>query len=361
MAGRGRNQLKKFLLVAAAGLMLMELPLQEPLQTAWAAEAGVAGEVSLTKGAALRPGDTIGILAPGSNDDIKDYDKAIRDLKKLGYKVKLGNSCTDRYGYFAGLDSTRAADLNRFFADDEVKAILCLRGGYGSARVLDKLDYGNIARHPKQLIGYSDVTALHIALGEKSSLSTVHGPMMSSFPEGIDEKNHKAGTFLQGLKGELYPGEVPLSSERHLEAVRPGKAEGIIMGGNLTVLVSLLGTPYEMKGDGALLLIEDVGEDTYRIDRMLWQLWQNGLLSRVNGILVGDMLGADDDWEEGDFRLPEVLEHYAKLSGKPMLKGLPVGHGKDNVYLPLGIHAVMQANEDGTASLWLDEATARAR
>ena len=133
------------------------------------------------------------------------------------------------------------------------------------------------------------------------------------------------------------------------------------MGGNLTVLVSLLGTPYEMKGEGALLLIEDVGEDTYRIDRMLWQLWQNGLLSRVNGILVGDMLGADDEWEEGDFRLPEVLEHYAKLAGKPMIKGLPAGHGQNNVYLPLGIHAVMEAQADGSASLKLDAATTQTK
>ena len=116
-----------------------------------------------------------------------------------------------------------------------------------------------------------------------------------------------------------------------------------------------------MKGDGALLLIEDVVEDTYRIDRMLWQLWQNGLLSRVNGILVGDMLGADDEWEEGDFRLPEVLEHYAKLAGKPMIKGLPAGHGKNNVYLPLGIHAVMEAQADGSASLKLDAATTQTK
>lgn len=356
-----QNWLRRFFLTAAMSLMLLPMQVQVELPAVWAAPVAAAAETSLSKSAALRPGDTIGILAPGTNDNIEDYDRAIRDLQKRGYKIKVGTSCRSRYGYFAGTDSTRAADLNRFFGDDEVQAILCLRGGYGSVRMLDKLDYALIASHPKQFIGYSDVTALHIALGEKSRLSTVHGPMLSSFEQGLDEKNDKADTFLRGLQGELYPGDLPLPPKCHLETVQPGRAEGIIMGGNLSVLISLLGTPYEMKGDGALLLIEDVGEDTYCIDRMLWQLWQNGLLSRVNGILVGDMLGVDEEWEEGDFRLSEVLEHYAKLAGKPMIKGLPVGHGQNNVYLPLGIHAVMEAQADGSASLKLDAATTQTK
>ena len=308
------------------------------------------------KGAALRPGDTIGVVAPGSHSDLKRYAQAIRDLEKLGYRLKFGDSCDARHGYYAGTDATRAADLNRFFADDEVKAILCLRGGWGSARLLDKLDYESIARHPKQLIGYSDVTALHIALGERCRLSTVHGPMLGSFSQGLDRQSYTAHGFLQGIAGGLYPGELPLPPGRRLEAVAPGEAEGVILGGNLSILVSLLGTPCEPKGEGALLLIEDVGESTYRIDRMLWQLWENGLLRRVNGILVGDMTDADKDAKEGDFRLPEVLAHYARLTGKPMIKGVPAGHGRDNAFLPLGIHSVMRANADGTASLWLDEA-----
>ena len=226
-----QNWLKKFFLTAAMSLMLLPLQVQVEPPAVWAAASVAAAETSLSKGAALRPGDTIGILAPASNDNIEDYDRAIRDLKKRGYKIKLGTSCRSRDGYFAGTDSTRAADLNRFFGDDEVQAILCLRGGYGSARVLDKLDYALIASHPKQFIGYSDVTALHIALGEKSRLSTVHGPMLSSFEQGLDEKNYKAGTFLRGLQGELYPGEIPLPPQRHLETVQLGRAEGIIMGG----------------------------------------------------------------------------------------------------------------------------------
>lgn len=343
--------------------MLSSLPVGFPMQagdsTAWAAEAKAHDEAERARGMALRPGDTIGILAPGSCDDIKDYAKAIRDLEKMGYKVKIGDSCNSQYGYFAGTDASRAAELNKFFADDEIKAILCMRGGYGTTRILDKLDYEMIARHPKQIIGYSDITALHVALGERSNLSTIHGPMLRSFPKGFEKSDEQADVFLRGLKGELYPGDLPMPQGRKLETVFPGEAEGIIMGGNLTLLTSMLGTPYELKGDGILLLIEDVDEVTYCIDRMLWQLWDSGLLSRVDGILVGDMTGAEAKWEEGDFHLEEVLDHYARLAGKPMIKGLPVGHGKDNVYLPLGIHAVMRANADGTASLSFDEAALR--
>ena len=310
---------------------------------------------SVAKGCALQPGDCIGILSPGFSEDTKKLEKAVRELKKMGFRLKFGNSYGGAHGYFAGTDSTRASDINRFFEDEEVKAILCTRGGYGSARLLDKLNYDAIARHPKQLIGYSDVTALHIALGERSHVATVHGPMLVSFRKGFRKTDYNASHFIKGLKGELYPGDIPMPEGKRLETVIPGTAEGAIIGGNLTVITSLLGTPYEMKGDGALLLIEDVDESTYRVDRMLNQLWQNGLLQRVNGILIGDFTGADDDWEEGDFRLDEVLLHYARLSGKPVLKGVPAGHKDNNLYIPLGVRAVMRANPDGTASLRIME------
>ena len=145
---------------------------------------------------------------------------------------------------------------------------------------------------------------------------------------------------------------------RKLQTVNEGVAEGIIVGGNLSIIASLVGTPYELSGKGALLFIEDVGEPSYKIDRLLQQLWQNGLLSRVNGILLGDFIGGEEDEEEGDFTKDEVLEYYARLIGKPVIKGLPAGHGRNNMFLPLGVHAIMVANDDGTASLCIDEAAA---
>ena len=350
--------MKKMICAAAMGLMMTFsswagsscLP-----QPAAALCAPRAGALEMVRGRALQTGDTIGVLAPASNTDIGELQNAIKYLKGLGYQVKLAPSCSAQYGYFAGTDSQRAADLNHFFADEEVKAILCLRGGYGSARVLDKLDYEAIRQHPKQFIGYSDITALHIALGEKSRLATVHGPMLTSLEDNTPQKAFTKEIFAKGVSGSLYPGEIPLPEGKKLQAIIAGRAEGPIIGGNLTMVQSLIGTPYELQGDGAILFLEDVGEATYGIDRTLQQLWQSGLLSRVNGVIIGDFTGADDDYEEGDFRLEEVLAYYARLSGKPWLKGVPAGHDKDNIYLPFGTRAVMETHEDGRASLSIIE------
>ena len=302
---------------------------------------------------ALKPGDCIGILSPGSYTSSKDFAGSIELLKANGYRVKIAPSATALYEHFAGTDRKRAADINAFFADDDVKAILCVRGGYGSARILDKLDYKMIAKHPKMLIGFSDVTALHIALGDKCGISTIHGPMLVSFTRPNFDSEYTRTNFFAGLTRTEPIGEIPMPEDRKLEAVRPGHAEGIITGGNLTLIASLVGTPYELDGKGSLLLLEEVGETPYRIDRMLNQLWQNGLLKRVNGILLGDFVGCENEKADGinDFTLDDVLKHYARLSGKPVIRGVPAGHGKYNMFLPLGVPAAMTANDDGTASL----------
>ena len=259
--------------------------------------------------------------------------------------------------FFAGTDSARASDLNRFFADDEVKAILCLRGGYGSARVLDKLNYTEIARHPKLLIGFSDITALHTALGEKSGIVTVHGPMLGS----LASSNLTAYTereFFRGIAADEPLGALPTPKGAPMKAVVPGEAEGVVTGGNLSIVLSLIGTPYELKGDGSLLFLEDVDVSSYQIDRALYQLWQSGLLHRVNGILLGAFTGGDDDLDPGDPTTAEVIDYYARLVGKPVIKGVPAGHVSDNAFLPFGVRATMKANKDGTASLVFDEAAA---
>lgn len=312
-------------------------------------------DASRARGRALRPGDCIGIVAPASTWDKADFDAAVAALRRMGYRLKIAPSCKKEFGYFSGTDEERAADLNRFFADDEVDAILCVRGGYGSARILDKLDYKKIARHPKQFIGFSDITALHIALGDKSGLATVHGPVLLSFADGVNRADYTDGNFFKGLSGRLYPGEIPMPAGKRLQTLYPGEAKGVIVGGNLSLIASLVGTPYELKGDGALLFIEEIGAYTYQIDRLLRQLWQSGLLQRVDGILIGNISGADDDYEEGDFRLEDILKQYAQLVRKPMIVGVPAGHAGDNLYLPFGVRAVMKADKDGTASLRIEE------
>lgn len=300
----------------------------------------------------LKEGDTIGILAPAAHGGMTDYNRSIELLESLGYKVKLAPSVTDDYGYLAGSDEERAKDLNDFFKDDSVKAIVCLRGGYGSARLLDKLDYDMIAHHPKMLIGFSDITALHAAIGEKSGIVTIHGPMMSSF-KGDNYTAFTLYNFENGLSGSLPKGDIRLPAGKTLKTLTPGDATGIVEGGNLTVLASLCGTPYELKGNGAILLLEDTGEDPYRVDRMMEQLYQSGLLSRVSAIAYGDFYGASPVGDE--FSIHDVLAYYAKLSGKPAIEGVPVGHGPDNLFLPLGVKATIHAREDGSAVFSYDE------
>lgn len=303
------------------------------------------------KGAALRHGDTIGIAAPASPGD-GDTSAAVQLLHSLGYQVVEGTMAAGHYGFFAGTDEQRAADLNALFKDDTVKAIVCLNGGYGSVRILDKLDYAMISQHPKPLIGFSDITALHTALGEKAGIVTVHGPLMVT----LNPANHSAYTerqFADGLAETAPIGTLALPAGRKLSTVVPGTAGGILAGGNLTMLAAAAGTPYELRGDGAILVLEDVNEDAYRIDRMMQQLWQNGLLKRVSAIVYGDFLDCGND--PGDFTTEEVLIYYARLAGKPAVKGAPVGHGMDNAFLPFGVHAVVRANADGTASLTIDE------
>ncbi len=300
----------------------------------------------------LHPGDTIGVLAPASNGGMTDYNPSIRLLESLGYKVKLAPSVTNDFGFLAGDDEERAKDINDFFKDDTIKAILCLRGGYGSARILDKLDYDMIRRHPKMLIGFSDITALHTAIGEKSGIVTIHGPMMSSF-KTWDFTPFTLYNFENGLSGSFPKGNIRMPAGKTLRTIQEGDAEGILEGGNLAVIASLAGTPYELKGNGAILVLEDTGEDPYRIDRMMQQLYQNGLLSRVSGIAYGDFYSSSP--KEGEFTVEDVLSYYGKLSGKPVIAGLPIGHGPDNLFLPLGVKASIHAGKDGSASLVLEE------
>ena len=367
------------------------------------------------KGKALKKGDCIGIAAPAYFIKNNDFKQSLLFLQKLGYNIKLSESCLTSDRFFAGSDEARARDLNALFEDDSVDAILCLRGGYGCARILDLLDYDMIARHPKLLIGYSDITALHVALQQKCGLATVHGPMVSSFSSVYETYVHRqfekeldfddvtgeidgiAGTdsddktgetdekakidkdrendplssldlasqdalsivkdlpleytvtqLADGLTDSTPIGKIQLPKGHALETLVPGTAEGPIIGGNLTVLVSLLGTDYELKGDHALLFIEEVGESAYRIDRMLQQLYQNGLFDRVDGILIGELTDCTD--QEGS-TCRQVIEEYAQLAGKPCISGIPAGHGTNNMFLPFGVNAKMTASKGGSASV----------
>ncbi len=315
----------------------------------------VSASPGYTAGFSLSPGNTIALIAPASPSP-ESIAPVAEKLESLGFHTKIASSAYKRFGYFSGSDAERAADVNALFADSSVNAILCLDGGYGSARILDKLDYTMIAEHPKPLIGFSDITALHAAFYEKSRLASVHGPL------GITLATAPFSAYSwQSLLKLLQTGT--LDSPLSLTPVSYGTAEGKLIGGNLSVIASLVGTPYALQGKDAILVLEDINEPSYKIDRMLNQLWQSGLLKDVNGIAFGAFTGSSHD--NGDFTTEEVLKYYAALAGKPAASGLAIGHITDNTSLPLGTRATLSVTETSaslsfSSSLFEDRLTRNA-
>ncbi|MFD1138221.1 S66 peptidase family protein [Paenibacillus urinalis] len=282
----------------------------------------------------LRMGDTVGIMAPASPGDSTRITKAADHLLRLGLQVQFGKTVYNEndYGYLAGTDEDRARELNDMFANPKIKAIVCARGGYGTARMSDLLDYELIRRHPKFFWGYSDVTFLHNAIFQRTGLITFHGPMLTCLAaDFVDPLTLKGFDLLFGK--DIPPYTEAISP---LEVLWPGTAEGVIVGGNLSLLVTTLGTPYEINTTGRLLLIEDIGEEPYRIDRMLNQLLQAGKLTEAAGIIVGDFHHCDPVKRELSLSLEEVIQHYIAKAGRPAMAGFRIGHCSPNIAIPLG-------------------------
>ena len=301
-------------------------------------------------GKGIGPGGTIGIVAPAAPSVPERLTLAVAYLHRLGYQVVLGRSVQEEWGYLAGSDEIRAQDVNRFFADPAIHGILCLRGGYGAARILDLLDYDTIRKNPKLFIGFSDITALHTALRERCGLATIHGPMALSLVHRATAYTRRQ--FELGLVQPVRPGPFVLPPKRYLTGLVPGRATGPIVGGNMYLLSALSGTPYELDGTGCILFLEEIGEEAYSLDRMLRQFEQTGLISRVAALAFGDFTYCRPVVEKaGAFTVQEIVRQYARRWNKPALCGLPVGHGRHNGWLPLGVPAVLDARPDGTASL----------
>ena len=298
-----------------------------------------------TAGISLSPRNTIALIAPASPSP-ESIAPTVEKLESLGFHTKIASSAYKRFGYLSGSDAERAADVNALFADPSVNAILCLDGGYGSARILDKLDYTMIAEHPKPLIGFSDITALQIALYEKSHLASVHGPLgvtLASKPVS----SYSWQSLLRLLREKKLSPHPDFPPHTRLMPLISGTAEGRLIGGNLSIIASLVGTPYALQGKDAILFLEDINEPSYKIDRMLNQLWQSGLLRDVNGIIFGYFTNCS--YDEGDFTTQEILQHYADLAKKPTACGLPVGHDMNNMSLPVGTSVCLQVTNTATS------------
>ncbi len=285
-------------------------------------------------------GDLLAITAPSSPLEQKLVIQAKEALEAWGFQVKLGVSCFEDKGYLAGTDQLRAQELNEFFDDDSIKGVICLRGGYGALRILDKLDYKMIEKNPKVFIGFSDVTALHIALQQQCQLVTFHGPMALHMAQGLDPIS-KALLFravgLPKAMGVLGKG---LSGD--FQFLVPGTAQGQLVGGNLTLVTATLGTPYEIDTKNKLLFLEEVGEAPYRIDRMLTQLGLAGKLSDAQGVILGDF-----NFDQGELPGPwPILYERLEPFKKPVLWGLRAGHCIPNITIPLGVKARLSSHNN---------------
>jgi muramoyltetrapeptide carboxypeptidase len=304
------------------------------------------GTPSLIYPPLLAKGDTISIVAPASPPDKPGViDAAIARLRKYGFKVKPGKNLRARTGYLAGSDEQRAADINAAFADPDVKGVFCLRGGYGSCRILPLLDYAAMRANPKVFLGYSDITAMHLAILVKSRLVTFHGSNANSAFEPANvttcEKILMRGSPRDGLIFARGP------KQRAIKTLVPGRARGRLIGGNFTCLLRLIGTTWQPDFRGAILFLEDTGERGYRIDGMFTHLRLAGILDQIAGLVLGQF-DYDADKKE-QVRIRACLQREATRLGVPCVSGAPIGHFSGQIIVPQGVAAALDAGA-GTLS-----------
>jgi muramoyltetrapeptide carboxypeptidase len=297
----------------------------------------------------LRPGDTVGLIEPaGFTHDAFDLADVKATVVAMGLVHKVAPHVAERYGYLAGSDAARAADVNAMFADDNVRAIFAIRGGWGCARILPLLDYALIRAHPKLLVGFSDITALHMALAARVGFTTIHGPVAASSWGRLSWESFRSLAF-EGATPLYRAPDLPedrlAPRGGRTRAFRSGKASGRLLGGNLTVLSALVGTPYLPDFTGAILFIEDTNEAEYRIDRMLTQLTLAGILGKVAGVVFGQCTDCVADGPSyGGFTLSEVLQQHLAPLGVPAFQGALFGHVPNQYSLPEGCRAEIDAD-----------------
>lgn len=310
----------------------------------------------------LKPGDTVALLAPASpiyrngETPVQIIERVRQRLHASGLRTVVAPHAGDARGYLAGRDADRARDLQEAFEHPDVDAIICLGGGYGSPRLLDLLDYDVIARHPKIFVGYSDITALHTAIGRHTGLVTFHGLMgWDLAPRATTDPRTTAFTwdwFVRAVMRAEPLGELPARAPwqpEPLRAVVPGVASGPLVGGNLSLLAATLGTPYEIDTSGKIVLIEDVGEAPYRIDRMLTQLRLAGKLDDAAGFIFAEWVDCEPEPGRPSLTIEQVLADIVEPLGKPTVAGLAVGHGPGRLTLPLGAEVRIEATERPSA------------
>ncbi|MBV6625509.1 MAG: LD-carboxypeptidase [Rivularia sp. (in: Bacteria)] len=303
-----------------------------------AAQANISPNV-IIKPPRLKIGDTVGLISPAGIIDSADVEEARKIFTSLGLKVKTGRHILDRYGYLAGQDRNRARDVNAMFADNSVKAIIAMRGGWGGNRILPLLNYNSIRANPKIIMGYSDITSLLLAITARSGLVTFHGPVATSTWNNFTWKYVKSILF----DAEAVTMNNTLVAKLQREIITPGKARGRFIGGNLSVINSMLGSSYLPTWKNSILFIEDIGEDVYRVDRMLVQLKNAGILNQLSGFVFGQCTRCSMG-DEPSLTLMQVLQEHIRPLKIPAWYGSMIGHIRDKFTLPIGVKVEIDAN-----------------
>jgi muramoyltetrapeptide carboxypeptidase len=277
-----------------------------------------------------------------------EYTFAKEAMEAMGLKVKVGSNFKNRFGHLAGTDEERAADFNAMFADPEVKAIICLRGGSGAARILPLIDYEQVKANPKPLLGYSDITALHCALQSQTGLISFHGPNGSGSWNSFHANQFQQLFFDQKLlsfKNEVTKGDDLVAKGNRIQTLTKGTVEGKILGGNLTVLTALSGSIYYPDFQDAILFIEDVGEDPYRIDRMMSTLKLNGTLGKIKGFVFGQCSDCKPGSGYGAFTVDQIMDQYIIPLNIPAYIGAMIGHISKQFIIPVGARVRLNADQ----------------
>ncbi len=300
--------------------------------------------IEKTKPNRLKKGDTIGLIAPAGYISEGALKEAIENVEILGFKPYYTERIKSKYGYLAGKDDLRAEDLNHMFTNDKVDGIFCVRGGYGAARMLREINYDAIKANPKVLVGYSDITALHYAIYSQTGLVTFHGPVATSTFNEFSIDNLVKTVMKPQSKTVFAPADdSDRGSDFDIYTIREGKATGELIGGNLSLAVTFLGTPYDVDYKGKILYLEEIDEKPYRVDRMLTHLFQAGKLEEIAGVALGIFRKCDakvgSAKGEQTLSLKEVLYNKFYDLGVPVIYGLSFGHVENKYTIPFGINA----------------------
>ena len=284
-------------------------------------------------------GDRIVIVAPAGKIDRVVVDFAKEKMDSWGLNVVLGEHLSNQHFQYAGTDKDRLSDFQKVLDDESIKAILCARGGYGLIRIVDQLDFSNFHKHPKWIIGFSDITILHSFVQSNLGIETLHATMATGLKEDVSAETLRTSLFGEPLSYELDTH--PLS--------KPGDTKGILTGGNLAILCSLIGSVSDIDTEGKILFIEDVGEYLFRLDRMMWTLKRAGILDKLAGLIVGDFNDMKDNDDPFGKTAYEIISEAVEAYDYPVSFGFPAGHEKDNRALILGREVTLIINDDTTS------------